>query len=31
MAESEKAKFLGYNYARFTAERAASIVRSNRR
>jgi RepB DNA-primase N-terminal domain len=31
MAESEKAKFLGYNYARFTAERAASIVRNNRR
>jgi RepB DNA-primase N-terminal domain len=30
MAESEKAKSVGYNYALFTAKRAASIVRSNR-
>ena len=31
MAESEKAKSTGYNYALFTAKRAASIVGSNRR
>ena len=31
MAESEKAKSAGYNYALFTAKRAASIVSSNRR
>jgi len=31
MAESEKAKSTGYNYALFTAKRAASLVSSNRR
>ena len=31
MAESEKAKATGYNYALFTAKRAASVVSSNRR
>jgi hypothetical protein len=31
MAESEKAKSAGYNYALFTAKRAASVVISNRR
>jgi len=31
MAESEKAKSTGYNYALFTAKRAASVVSSNRR
>ena len=31
MAESEKARSTGYNYALFTAKRAASIVGSNRR
>ena len=31
MAESEKAKSSGYNYALFTAKRAASVVSSNRR
>jgi RepB DNA-primase N-terminal domain len=31
MAESEKAKSTGYNYALFTARRAASVVSSNRR
>ena len=31
MAESEKAKSTGYNYALFTAQRAASVVSSNRR
>jgi hypothetical protein len=31
MSESEKAKSIGYNYALFTAKRAASIVSSNRR
>jgi len=31
MAESEKAKSVGYNYALFTAKRAASIVSSHRR
>ena len=31
MAESEKAKSTGYNYALFTAKRAASIVGNNRR
>jgi hypothetical protein len=31
MAESEKAKSAGYNYALFTAQRAASVVSSNRR
>jgi len=31
MAESEKAKSTGYNYALFTAKRAASLVNSNRR
>jgi RepB DNA-primase N-terminal domain len=31
MAESEKAKSTGYNYALFTAKRAASVVISNRR
>jgi hypothetical protein len=29
-AESEKAKSIGYNYALFTAKRAASVVSSNR-
>ena len=31
MAESEKAKATGYNYALFTAQRAASVVSRNRR
>jgi hypothetical protein len=31
MVESEKAKATGFNYALFTAKRAASIVRSTRR
>lgn len=31
MADSEKAKSTGYNYALFTAKRAASVVSSNRR
>jgi RepB DNA-primase N-terminal domain len=31
IAESEKAKSTGYNYALFTARRAASVVSSNRR
>jgi RepB DNA-primase N-terminal domain len=31
MAESEKAKSVGYNHALFTAKRAASVVSSNRR
>jgi RepB DNA-primase N-terminal domain len=31
MAESEKAKSTGYNYALYTAKRAASVVSSNRR
>ena len=31
MAESEKAKSTGYNYALLTAKRAASVVSSNRR
>jgi RepB DNA-primase from phage plasmid len=31
MAESEKAKSTGYNYALFTAKRAASVVSSHRR
>jgi hypothetical protein len=31
MAESEKARSAGFNYAMFTAKRAASIVGSNRR
>jgi len=31
MAESEKAKSTGYNYALFTAKRAASLVSSRRR
>jgi len=31
MAESEKAKATGYNYALFTAKRAACVVSSNRR
>ena len=31
MAESEKAKSVGFNYALFTAKRAASVVSSNRR
>jgi hypothetical protein len=31
MADSEKAKSVGYNYALFTAKRAASVVSSNRR
>jgi hypothetical protein len=30
IAESEKAKSAGYNYALFTAKRAASVVSSNR-
>jgi hypothetical protein len=31
MAESEKARSIGYNYALFTAKRAAAVVSSNRR
>jgi hypothetical protein len=31
IAESDKAKSIGYNYALFTAKRAASVVSSNRR
>jgi RepB DNA-primase N-terminal domain len=31
MAESEKARSVGYNYALFTAKRAASVVSSHRR